>query len=273
MRRNLVYTFLVLMILGIIAYQTSGAAEQNSSRLIVLCYHHLTETGDQVGGSSMSVTDFARHMAYLHENNYNVLGMDEFLQYYEQRKFPDKSVMLTFDDGYQSFYTLAYPILKKYNFEAVIFPVVSLTPGLERQVIQNPHLTFHHMRAMLKDSDLIHIGSHTYDLHYYRDDGKAAIERTKGEKESDYIARIKKDLRASKDLLELQTDQEVIALAWPYGKTTHTAVNIAKDLDYKLLFILRGEPVTPNTSLYRIPRYSVVSGSIEELEKILVNGK
>lgn len=269
---KIILLLLALVIVGFAGYKATGASEQINSRLIVLCYHHLAGEGEETGGSTLSVTDFARHMAYLHEHNYNVLGLEEFLYHYEQRSFPEKSVMITFDDGYQSFYTLAYPILKEYNYKAVLFPVVGLTPGLERRVVWNRHLTFHEMRLMLKDSKLVHIGSHTYDLHYYRDDGKAAVERMKDENEEEYIARIEQDLRASKDLLELQTDQTVLALAWPYGRTNRTAVDIAKNLDYKLLFVLGSKPVTPRTSLDQIPRYGIQSGSIEELQKILAQG-
>ncbi|MBE3580959.1 MAG: polysaccharide deacetylase family protein [Thermoanaerobacteraceae bacterium] len=249
-----------------------GNLRKGNTRTIVLVYHNIVADASKAAGSSLTVKEFAEQMAYLYANNYQTLGLEELLTYYNGQSFPEKSVMLTFDDGYQSFYTLAYPVLKKYGFRATIFPIVGMTPGLERQIIWNEHLTFHELRTMIKESGLIDIGSHTYDLHYYREDGHPAIQRQNGESEEDYIYRITKDLRVSKDILELQTDQRVTALAWPYGLTNQTAVQIAKELGYRFLFTLQQQPLTPDTPLDRIPRYGVSSGSIKSFKEILSKG-
>lgn len=244
-----------------------------SSNLVILTYHNMTESKANIkSGSDIVANDFKKHMEYLHKNNYKTIGIDEFLTYYKQKKFPKKSVMITFDDGYKSFYTMAYPVLQKYDFKAVVFPIVSLTPGLERKLIWNEHLTFNHLRLMNQDSNLIDIGSHSYDLHYYRDDKKTAINRKKDEDMDEYKSRIRKDLRVSRDILELQTDKNIIALAWPYGTTNETAKQIAGELGFKLLFSLKPGTVTPQTPLNDIPRYSIKSGSLDELKKILAKG-
>lgn len=263
--------FILIFTIFFTCYASGYEKKQTSSKLIVLTYHNITE--DNVNnGSSITLKDFKKHIDYLHKNNYRTIGIDEFLNYYKQKKFPEKSVMITFDDGYKSFYTMAYPVLKKYGFKAVIFPIVSMTPGLERKLVWNNHLTFHELRLMDKESQIIDIGSHTYDLHYYRDDEKAAINRRKNENLAEYISRIRKDLRVSRDILELQTDKEIIALAWPYGATNETAKQIASELGFKLLFSLKPGSVTPHTPLNNIPRYSIKSGSLDELKEILVKG-
>lgn len=241
----------------------------NSSKLIVLNYHNITKDNLEVSGSSLAATDFRKQMSYLYDNNYNILGIEDFLAYYNQKSFPEKSVMITFDDGYESFFTIAYPVLKKYDFKAIIFPIVSMTPGLEREILWNKHLTFHQIRLMDKESGLIDIGSHTYDLHYYQKSGQPAIKAKDSEEEKEYISRIKKDLRVSKDILELQTDKKILAIAWPYGLTNKTSVDIAKELGYKLFFTLQQKPVTSDTPLDNIPRYAVISGSIEEFKEIV----
>jgi len=246
--------------------------KQRVSPLIVLVYHHLTEDNSKGDGSSLTIADFAEQMEYLHDNNYKAMGIEEFLTYYNQKNFPEKSVMITFDDGYRSFYTLAYPVLKKYNFNAVIFPIVGMTLGLQRQIVWHEHLTFHEIRLMDKESGLIDVGSHTYDLHHYRQDGQPAIKPGDAENEKEYRSRIRKDLRVSKDILELQTDQRIIALSWPYGLTNETAKQIAQELGYKLLFNLQPGPVATETPLDSIPRYSVNSSSIDKFKEILSHG-
>ncbi len=121
------------------------------------------------------------------------------------------------------------------------------------------------------ESGLIDIGSHTYGLHYYDDKGQAAINLRRDESMAAYKARVGKDLNVSKELLELETGQNVIALAWPYGVTNRTAVKVAKNMGYQMLFTLVKGVVTCDTPLERIPRYAVNSGSMEEFKKILAS--
>ncbi|MGC7846271.1 polysaccharide deacetylase family protein [Desulforudis sp. 1088] len=134
-------------------------------KAVVLCYHQLV-TRKPLFNSELNIDDFRTQMKYLADNGYTTLSLAELKNCLAHRSFPPKSVVITFDDGYKTFYTLAYPILKEYGLKAAVFPVVSLTPGLERRVAWGEHLRFHHLRAMLEDSDLVEVGSHTYDLHY-----------------------------------------------------------------------------------------------------------
>ncbi|QOX62851.1 polysaccharide deacetylase family protein [Anoxybacterium hadale] len=72
----------------------------------------------------VSAEDFAIQMEYLYQNHYHTLTLDEVKSYYDQQEaLPEKSVLLTFDDCYQSLSFFAYPILKQYNFHAVSFVV------------------------------------------------------------------------------------------------------------------------------------------------------
>ena len=275
----------VILILGILIFISAGceanngnedAADSDSneqvvSSMTVLVYHDITTDDIVSDGSCIRLDDFIKQMDYLAEHDYQTLGLEEFMACYQQDRFPEKSVMITFDDGYQSFLQLAYPVLKEHDFHAVIFPIVSLTPGMEQDIIFNQHLTFHDLRLMDKESGLVDIGSHTYDLHYYIDSGEPAVKRQKGEGRPAYKARIEKDLRVSKDILELQTGKSINALAWPYGIANKTAVQIAKDLDYRLLFTLRKGLVTSDTPLGHLPRNAVSSGSLEDFIEILNN--
>ena len=241
--------------------------EEKNSRVIVLTYHDLINS-KPINGSQLNITDFIAHMDYLYHNNYRTLSLSEFLFYYQQKNFPPRSILLTFDDGYESFYDRAYPILKQYGFKAVIFPVVGYTPGLQQRHLWVKHLSFHQIRLMIKDSNLIDVGVHTFDLHY-KENKKPALYRQKGESPADYQARLTKDLRMAKDLLELETGQPVIALSWPFGKTNGPARKIALSLGYRLIFTIHPAPVTPETPLDKIPRYLIDNGSLEDLKRIL----
>ena len=61
-------------------------------------------------------------MDFLKTHHYNVIGFDELVEgIRNNKKFPPKTVVLSFDDGYENNYTAAFPILKEYGFPAIIF--------------------------------------------------------------------------------------------------------------------------------------------------------
>jgi Polysaccharide deacetylase len=72
----------------------------------------------------VTLENFTTQMEYLYENNYHTLSLEEVINYYYKgTELPEKSVLITFDDCYQSIYHYAYPILKKYKFNATAFVV------------------------------------------------------------------------------------------------------------------------------------------------------
>jgi hypothetical protein len=75
----------------------------------------------------VTLAEFKRHMEYLADNNYQTLSADELHGHLVYGKpVPKKSVVITFDDGRATLWTIAFPILKKYNFKAVSFIVPSM---------------------------------------------------------------------------------------------------------------------------------------------------
>lgn len=72
----------------------------------------------------VSLENFEEQMAYLFENRYHTLTLAQVKDYYYHGiALPERSVLLTFDDCYQSIKRYAYPILQKYHFHAVAFVV------------------------------------------------------------------------------------------------------------------------------------------------------
>ena len=76
--------------------------------------------------SIIILEDFEANMKYLHDEGYSTITLEQLEQYVKgQIPLPQKSIVITFDDGYQNNYTLAYPVLKKYNFHASLFVIGS----------------------------------------------------------------------------------------------------------------------------------------------------
>lgn len=254
--------FILILLTAVIAVPAARAYEVH-----ILCYHHLVEENPQ-GRSEITLEKFKKHMEHLDENDFAVLSLEEFVRHYQENSFPDNSVLLTFDDGYLSFFTMAFPVLVKYDFPALIFPIVSHMPGLQRTVQYSEKMSFNNIRQMQNESGLIDVGSHSYDLHYYENENSPIIFPRPGETEEEYECRIRRDLTTSRNLLELQLDQEIIALAWPFGIYTPEARVIAAEAGFKLMFELGNTPFTPADNWYSIPRILADELTLDQFKEL-----
>lgn len=88
----------------------------------VLMYHHITPAGGMINATPQN---FESQLQWLSGHGYRSLTCNQFAEHLSGRPAPDKSVLITFDDGYLDNYVHAYPLLQKYGFNAVLFLVTS----------------------------------------------------------------------------------------------------------------------------------------------------
>src|SRR5690606_22730628 len=89
----------------------------------VLMYHHVTNRG---GFLDVSARQFERQIKWLAENGYTALSADGFAAFLNGGATPEKSVVLTFDDGDLDNWGYAHRILKRYGMKAVLFVATGL---------------------------------------------------------------------------------------------------------------------------------------------------
>ncbi|MBE3589960.1 MAG: polysaccharide deacetylase family protein [Firmicutes bacterium] len=135
------------------AAQPGGASEASTEPVPVLMYHEL---GDPSGAWSelyVRPDDFRRQMDYLKSHGYETITLAEAVDAWAGRRpMPKKPVVVTFDDGYASTYTVALPILRANHQVATLF--------LEAGILNRPHgLTDAMVQAWLAAGD--ELGSHT----------------------------------------------------------------------------------------------------------------
>jgi peptidoglycan/xylan/chitin deacetylase (PgdA/CDA1 family) len=96
----------------------------------VLFYHRVNpHPFDSLGPVSRELTvapeEFAWQLKYLAVNGYRSLTLDDFYAMATGRaKIDPKAILITFDDGYEDNLIWAAPLLAKYGFSAVVFPVI-----------------------------------------------------------------------------------------------------------------------------------------------------
>ncbi|KKP92333.1 MAG: Polysaccharide deacetylase family protein [Parcubacteria group bacterium GW2011_GWA2_36_10] len=87
---------------------------KNKKFLPVFLFHSISQKDASL---SLGLEDFESKIKYLKLNGYHSITSLDIIN----GQWPEKSFILTFDDGYQDNYTNALPILKKYGFVATVF--------------------------------------------------------------------------------------------------------------------------------------------------------
>ena len=115
--------FALLYRLGV----TRLAAWWHRDRVTILCYHGITESSGSASGDLTGLhvnhQRFATHLDYL-QRNYNVVSLTDYLlARSEGRSLGRYSVVLTFDDGFRNFLTVAAPLLVARGLPATVFVI------------------------------------------------------------------------------------------------------------------------------------------------------
>ncbi len=237
-----------------------------SAELIVLSYHeadHALDRREDFNAMAVETTELAKQFSWLKEHGYVSIKIDDLLAAQRgERPLPEKAVLLTFDDGYRGMYKQVYPLLKVFDFHAVLAVVGRWqeTP-LARDVLygselvpRNYFLRWREIREMIK-SGRVEIASHSYDLHHgvlANPQGNvqpAAVTRRynakTGRYESDarYRKRIRTDLQRNSDLIARKTGVRPRVLVWPYGAYNRVTVDIAREVGMPITLTLEDKRV------------------------------
>ncbi len=237
-----------------------------NAELIVLSYHeadHALDRRKDFNAMAIETTELAKQFSWLKEHGYVSIKIDDLLAAQRgERPLPEKAVLLTFDDGYRGMYKQVYPLLKVFDFHAVLAVVGRWqeTP-LAKDVLygselvpRNYFLRWREIREMIK-SGRVEIASHSYDLHHgvlANPQGNvqpAAVTRRynakTGRYESDarYRKRIRADLQRNSDLIARKTGVRPRVLVWPYGAYNRVAVDIAREVGMPITLTLEDKKV------------------------------
>ena len=79
---------------------------------------------------SLEPESFERKLRYLAENGYETLSADEYFHVLVRAgAAPERAVLLTFDDGRGTLWSVGYPLLKRYRMRGVVFLVPGRIPS------------------------------------------------------------------------------------------------------------------------------------------------
>ena len=225
---------------SIVESLTTEEIEQSKKRgLPVLMYHFFyDEQAGETGKDAnfMEVHAFEEQIKYLSENNYYVPTWDEVLGYIQGKNgLPLKSVVITVDDGDESFFRLAVPVLQKYNITATSFLITSwYTSPLDMNAEKYKNVDFQ---------------SHSHKMHQAGSNGKGAFLTISYEDGC-------KDLETCRTIIT----EGCRVFCYPFGHFNDNCKKMLKDCNYTLAFTTQGGRVFPGDDPYELPRVRMSIG-------------
>ncbi len=208
-------------------------------------YHRFNE--NKYPSTNIRVEDFTKHINLIKAENLTFIKAEEF-QNYINSKNTERKILLTIDDGFESFYLNAWPILKAEKIPFILF--VST-----REVGANNYMNWDQIREIAKE-DFVHIGNHSHTHEYL-------IDRTNSEIEED----IKKSIAIFKKELGFNSP----FFSYPFGEYSLEFKKIIRNLNFKYAFGQHSGVADESKDLLELPRFPINEkyGEIKRFKSIL----
>lgn len=219
----------------IVENRFEGLALIDDNRGVPVLYYHSIDPSEE-NEVILSPDKLRAQLQYIKSSGYTTLTISELNGYIlNNTPIPEKSIVITFDDGYKDNYTNAFPILKELNMKATIFVITS--------VIDDGYYLSKEEIKELSDYG-IDIQSHTSKhLHLDTLSFNEQLE----------------ELKTSKEVLEGITNKPIISVAYPYGDFNEDTLKASIEAGYSLGFSTNRGFSKPNTSRMALNRIYVSS--------------
>jgi len=197
----------------------------------ILTYHHVGIPSGKWRLNTVSEKSFEYQMRFMKRHGFEVISFDDLVEGIKKgHQFARNTVVLQFDDGYEDNYKYAFPILKKYEFPAMVF-LISDSIG------KPDFLTWDEIKEMEKYNFLA--GAHTRH-HVYLP--RADLDKAKDE------------IEGSKKVIEDRLGHSINYFCYPSGGFTEDVKRIVKEAGYKAAVTTNRGKDRYNVDLYELKR-------------------
>ncbi len=197
-----------------------GVGPDGVQTVSILCYHRL---GSARSKMVVSPAQFEAQLEWLSRNGWQVVSLREVANFLAGRRpLPQRSVAITFDDGYESVYRLAYPLLKRLGMPATLFVYTDFIGS--RDALSWPQMN--EMQA----SGLIDIQAHSKSH-------RNLAERGAAESDAAYRKSLESELHTPQRLIERalsSQNHKVSHMAYPYGDANEAVIEAMPGAGYEL---------------------------------------
>jgi len=215
----------------VIATVPRPATEQYSGTVIpILMYHEVTS-----GPNSLYVPAdrFREQIQYLAQSGYRTVTMAQAREMLQNNKIPAKTVVLTFDDGYESVLTKAWPIMQEYGFTGTTYVCATF-------IGRSNYLTLDQIKQLQAEG--MEIGSHT--------NNHISLKEASYQLQVDEIA-------GSKRTLEEHLGAPCLSFCYPTGTYSDITPTLIKDAGYTSAVTVAYGHASPVSNPFLTPRVRV----------------
>ena len=218
----------------------------------ILAYHKI-DTVRELGVNCISPKTFERQIRFLAESGYQSISPEFMVAVvHGDETFPEKPILITFDDGYENFYNYAYPIMKKYGYTATVFLLAGYTGGhtgiaptmnfwdVKLGWRRFKHLTLSQIQHLSKEGFCL--GSHGVNHLFLTHQNDSTV---------------KFEIQTSKSMLETLLQKPINFFAYPYGDYDSKTARLVQEAGYTAAFSLNPGRVIKTDNLYFLPRIAI----------------
>lgn len=234
---GIVSVFLVVLsVLAAGSCRKKVNAEIFERQIPVLMYHSVCVNRRVNSEYVLTPEKFRADMEYLIARGYKFVSFSEIYDYYTGKgSLPEKPVAVTFDDGFLNNLTVVLPVLEELNIKANINVVGSYTQKYSDITDRSESyacLTWDDVNT-LKNSGLVEIGSHTWDMHDLGE--RRGCSKKRGETDEAYRAALDSDVKKLNAALSENCGITPSVFAYPYGETSEGAQEVLEANGFTVL--------------------------------------
>ncbi|HPN81029.1 MAG TPA: polysaccharide deacetylase family protein [bacterium] len=207
----------------------------------IIIYHHIKDdynsNSEADKNYTVTVANFRAQLDYLVERGFAPILISDIARYFAgDFKWPDKPIVITFDDGLISQYQSAWPILRERGFKATFF------------IFTNPigkndnYFNWEQINELAEAGS--EIGSHG---HYHLFWDKITDQE------------LRQEIIASKEMIEAKIGRPVIAAAYPFGQSSDQATQALKDAGYLVARDIVNGRSHQSAELFKLKAYFVTN--------------
>ena len=239
-------------------------SRQSAKHIPILMYHSISDSSNpKFKRMTVLPALFERQMAYLFAQHYTPLTVTQLMQTRTEKEqhLPERPVIITFDDGFADFFTIALPILKKYAFSATLYISTAFVNGQSRWMHRENETT----RSMLTWEQIreIHASGIECGAHTHTHPQLDILSSMKSQQE----------IAQSKQILEDHLEREILSFAYPYGYHTTRVQRQVRQLGFRSACAVKYAMSTEHDDLFALPRLIVENMSDEAFIALLTRHK
>ncbi len=208
-------------------------------------YHRFEE--NKYPSTNIKIKDFKEHIELIKKNKIKFVNPSNF-EYELTNNKNERKLLITIDDGYQSFYENAWPILRKSKIPFILF--VST-----REVGKKGYMSWENIREIGK-YDFVEIGNHSHTHDYLIDFEEQEI---------------RNDLETSINIFKEKLGKNSNFFSYPFGEYSSNLKNIVIDLNFKYAFGQHSGVADYTKNFFEMPRFPINEkyGETERFKTIL----